>query len=78
MATLPTGPNPLPVAEKFLYRIRLKDKHDVREVVVSAKTLDQASKVGQAYCDREKYRFIRAEPMVVAGEEILSQPNPVH
>lgn len=71
------NPNPIPtttpssVPARLLYRVRLKDKHDIREVIVAARDLDTANRVGEAYCSREKYRFIRVENMVVADEEIL-------
>jgi len=64
--------DPAKPAKALLYRVRLKDGHDVREVVVSASSLEQASDVGMAYCTREKYRFIRVEPMVVADPSILN------
>lgn len=53
------------------FRLRLKDKHDVRDVIIQARDLDWATKVGNLYCDKEKYRFIRVEPMVVADETLL-------
>ena len=62
---------PFPTTPKLLFRVRLKDRHETREVIVSARDLPTATEVGNAYCLREKYKFIRAEPMVVADENIL-------
>lgn len=54
-----------------IFRLRLKDKHDVREVFISARDFSRASTVGENYCAKNGYRFIRVESMVVAGEEML-------
>ena len=56
------------VPAKLLYRVRLKDKHHIREVIVSARDLDRAMKVGQKYCEENHYLFLKVEDMVVASE----------
>lgn len=56
----------------LMFRLRLKDRHDIREVIITARDHGWATKVGNAYCEKNKFKFIRVEDMVVAGEDILS------
>ena len=56
----------------LMFRLRLKDRHDIREVVITARDIDRATRVGNTYCEQNKFKFIRVENMVVAGEEILT------
>lgn len=64
----PVKSSPGPSTSKELFRLRLKDRHEVREVIVEAQNVLSAAVVGQGYCEEHNYKYIRVEPMVVARD----------
>ncbi len=71
MATpAPEPPTKRPMSQ---FRLRYKDRHLLNDVVIEARNLEFADRVGHAYCDQreKKFTFIKVEPVVVATEEIL-------
>lgn len=54
------------------FRLRFKDKFSARDVTITARNIEYAERVGAKFCEVHKYKYLKVEPVVVAGEEILS------